>query len=467
MTNSRSTMALASFAATLDPAALPDDVRQKLGWLLLDFLRVCSIGARLPWSEWSRGYVSLVGKAGASHCVFSAETLNPQHATFLNVAYGSSFDGDDTHVGAMLHPGVAAWSAALAVAEHTGASGKEMLAAVVAAYETIIRVGLAVQPSHFKRGFQSTGTCDGFGTAAAAGRLLFRGKNAGQRIAEAMGLAGGYASGVAQFYYSGASAKRIQAAHSAESGVAAALLAGQGYSGPADIIEGAGGFARAYADGWDPAVLEAGLGKHFHLMDVLVKSHAAAARIAAGLDGMLALRQEHNFSGDDIADMTLGIPRIIQGRLTNPHPVDLQAAQMCLPFGVALASKLKLTPGQIPTVQVSDFEAGLADRSLTEIENRTKIELDDEVEAASNELSTAARVSVTLRDGRTLSVLVAAPKGSPSQPFTGAEHEARFTQELLTRVSADVCSKIVEMSRDLDQLDPRWLGRALSGIGAA
>ena len=460
-------MALASFAATLDPAALPDDVRQKLGWLLLDFLRVCSIGAGLPWSEWSRGYVSLVGKAGASHGVFSAETLNPQHATFLNVAYGSSFDGDDTHVGAMLHPGVAVWSAALAVAEHTGASGKEMLAAVVAGYETIIRVGLAVQPSHFKRGFQSTGTCDGFGTAAAAGRLLFRGKNAGQRIAEAMGLAGGYASGVAQFYYSGASAKRIQAAHSAESGVAAALLAYQGYTGPADIIEGAGGFARAYADGWDPAVLEAGLGKHFHLMDVLVKSHAAAARIAAGLDGMLALRQEHNFSGDDIADMTLGIPRIIQGRLTNPHPVDLQAAQMCLPFGVALASKLKLTPGQIPTVQVSDFEAGLADRSLTEIENRTKIELDDEVEAASNELSTAARVSVTLRDGRTLSVLVAAPKGSPSQPFTGAEHEARFTQELLTRVSADVCSKIVEMSRDLDQLDPRWLGRALSGIGAA
>ncbi len=63
-----------------------------------------------------------------------------------------------------------------------------------------------------------------------------------------MGLAGGYASGVAQFYYSGASAKRIQAAHAAESGVAAALLAEQGYGGPIDIIEGAGGFARAYAD---------------------------------------------------------------------------------------------------------------------------------------------------------------------------------------------------------------------------
>jgi 2-methylcitrate dehydratase PrpD len=455
-------MKLASFAATLDSATLPDNVRQKLGWLLLDFIRVCSIGARLPWSDWSRGYVAVVGKAGASHGLFSGQALNPQHATFLNVAYGSSFDGDDTHVGAMLHPGVAVWSAALAIAEHTEATGAEMLAAVVAGYETIIRIGLAVQPSHFKRGFQSTGTCDGFGTAAAAGRLLFRkSKMAERRIAEAMGLAGGYASGVAQFYYSGASAKRIQAAHSAESGVAAALLADQGYTGPSDIIEGTGGFAKAYADGFDPAAIEAELGTRFNLMDVLVKSHAAAARIAAGIDGMLALRQEHDFSGDDIADITLGIPRIIQGRLTNPHPIDLQAAQMCLPFGVAIASKTKLSPGEVPTINVPDFERGLSDRSIHDLEDRTAIVLDDEVEAASNELSTAARVSVILRDGRKLSRLVAAPKGSPSQPFTAEEHEARFVQEVSTRLPSNICSQIVAISRDLDQLNPRWLGETL------
>ena len=98
-------------------------MRRKLGWLLLDHLRVCSIGARLPWSGWARDYVGVVAKAGASHVLFSRDTLNPQHATFLNVTFGSSFDADDTHVGAMLHPGVAAWSAALAAAEHVGASG--------------------------------------------------------------------------------------------------------------------------------------------------------------------------------------------------------------------------------------------------------------------------------------------------------------------------------------------------------
>jgi 2-methylcitrate dehydratase PrpD len=461
------TRALAAFAAGLDPKHLPDEVREKLGWLMLDYLRVASIGARLPWSEWARGYIALVALPGASRVLFSPDALNPEHATFMNVTFGSSFDGDDTHVGAMLHPGVASWAAALAVAEHVGVSGPEVLAAVVAGYETAIRIGLAVQPSHFKRGFQSTGTCDGFGTAAAAGRLLFRGAGAAQRLVEAIGIAGGYPSGIAQFYYSGSSAKRIQAAHAAQSGVAAALLAQHGFTGPADILEGAGGFARAYADGWNPALIEDGLGTRFHLMDVLVKSHAAAARVAAGIDGMLALRRQHRFAAADIASMHLGIPRIIQGRLTNKHPADLQAAQMCLPFSVALAAKVALPPGRMPNLGVADYEAGLRDKSLHDLEERTTLDLDDEVEAASNALSTAAKVSVQLRDGRSLSLLVRAPKGSASDPFTGAEHEARFTQELSHRVSAKVCAEIVRMSKDLDRLDPRRLGRVLSEDPAA
>jgi 2-methylcitrate dehydratase PrpD len=456
------TQALASFAAHFDPVTLPAAVRQKLGWLLLDYLRVCSIGARLPWGGWALAYARGVGAVGASNALFSSDTFNPQHATFLNVAFGSSFDGDDTHVGAMLHPGVAVWSAALAVGQHTGARGKDVLAAVVAGYETIIRIGLSVQPHHFRRGFQSTGTCDVFGTAAVAGRLLFQGTDAEHKIAQAIGLAGGYSSGIAQFYYSGASAKRIQAAHAAQCGVAAALLTQHGFSGPIDILEGAGGFARAYAGEWNPAIIEYGLGTHFHLSDVLVKSHAAAARVAAGIDAMLALRKNHGFSAGDIVSMHLGIPRIIQGRLTNPHPIDLQAAQMSLPFSVALAAKVTLAASTVPSITVADYEAGLADRNVFDLEERTTLAIDDEVESASNELSTAAMVSVRLRDGRELSLLVPAPKGSPADPFTAEEHEARFTQELTARLPTSVCDRILAMARDLDGLDPRWLGRALS-----
>src|SRR3977135_2645234 len=165
------TQALATFAATLDAGALPDAVRQKLGWLLLDYLRVCSLRGRLPWSAWWRQYAGMVARAGAAHVLFGPERLNPQHATFLNVAFGSSFDADDTHVGAMLHPRVRAWASARASSEQAApqtVKAADVVAAVVAGYESAIRIGLAVQPAHFRRGFQSTGTCGGFGTAGAA-----------------------------------------------------------------------------------------------------------------------------------------------------------------------------------------------------------------------------------------------------------------------------------------------------------
>src|SRR5258708_26072989 len=111
MASHQSTRVLASFAAGLDVKSLPGEVRQKLGWLFLDHLRVCSIGARLPWSDWARRYVGLVGRAGNSHALFQAETVNPQHATFLNVTFGSRFDSEHTPVGPMLHPALAPRSA--------------------------------------------------------------------------------------------------------------------------------------------------------------------------------------------------------------------------------------------------------------------------------------------------------------------------------------------------------------------
>ena len=104
---------------------------------------------------------------------------------------------------------------------------------------------------------------------------------------------------------------------------------------------------------------------------------------------------------------------MIQGRLTNPHPVDLQAAEMCLPFSVALAAYFPLAKGRVPTLAVADYEAGLTDPRLHAIEERTTIALDDEVEAASNALSTAAKVAVRLRDGRVLEKFVPAPKAAP------------------------------------------------------
>src|SRR5262249_43189956 len=117
----------------------------------------------------------------------------------------------------------------------------------------------------------------------------------------------------------------------------------------------------------------------------------------------------------------------------------------------------------VSAIAGADYEGALSDRSLFELEERTAIDLDDEVEAASNERSTAARGSGELRDGRKLSMFVPAPKGSGARAFTAEEHEARFTRELSKRVSEKVCADIISVAKDLDRLDPRWLGSVLSG----
>ena len=134
---------------------------------------------------------------------------------------------------------------------------------------------------------------------------------------------------------------------------------------------------------------------------------------------------------------------------------------------VRIVCRLERPTRAISSLDDRLIEAGLSDRSLYELEERTTIMLDDEVEAASNALSTAARVTVRLRDGRELSMLVRAPKGSPARPFSGAEHEARFARELSGRVSDQTIAEIIAMANDLDRLDPRWLGRVLAAPGSA
>jgi 2-methylcitrate dehydratase PrpD len=445
------TMALAGFAAHLRSEDLPAAVVEILGVLFLDYLRVASIGAEMAWSGWARDYMLALGRHGAAPVLFDANGCDPVGAAFLNTTYAGSIDADDTHVGSMLHPGSIVFSAALAVAGN--ASGGDFIAAVAAGYEAMIRIGLSIQPTHFRRGFQSTATCGGFGAAVAASRLLFgRDAAAAQRIAETIGLVASFSGGLTQFYQSGSTVKRIHAARAAESGVTAALLVGKGFSGPTDILEGSNGFARAYADAFDPEIITRALGRDFYLNSVTVKGHACSARVQAAVEGVLMLCREHNVNIDAIEELYIGIPSVILGRLTIPRPVDVQAAQMSLPHSVALAAVLapKATDGF--ALSVRDYEVSLQNPEVKNVERRVRCEVDPAVETATTAESVPARVVLKLTSGATHTTFVSAPKGSPSRPFTSADHVLRFRQELLGRWSPARCDAIVEMSRCLASL---------------
>jgi 2-methylcitrate dehydratase PrpD len=447
------TFALAQFAASLTGQALPSDIKAKLGELLLDYVRVASIGAGMSWSAWADSYMADLGGQGRAAVLFRPHRRDAVRAAFLNATYAGSIDADDTHVGSMLHPGSIVFSAALALADEIDADGQAFVAAVAAGYEAMIRIALAIQPSHFQRGFQSTATCGGFGAAVAAARLAFHGTAAADhKIASTIGLVASFSGGLTRFYFSGSTVKRIHAARAAENGVAATLLARHGFAGPEDIIEGANGFACAYADSVDFKRITQDLGTDYVLREVTVKGHACSARVQAAVEGIFALCRTHHIDPDRIADILIGIPTVIRGRLTIPQPIDVQAAQMSLPHSAALAAAIGPVDDGF-ALSVADYERSLGDPRVKRIEKLVRCEVHSQVEAATTAAAVPARVTITLTDGSKHSVFVPAPKGSPSRPFSHDDHVARFRRELANRFTAHACDQIVEIAENLADLD--------------
>lgn len=439
----QATQIISKFAANLQFSDLPSPIQDSLIHFALDYFRVASIGERMEWSQWGRSYAQGTAGKGSSPVLFSDAHYDPVSTTFLNTLYAGSLDADDVHVGAMLHPGCIMFSTGLAIGQARHQSGVEVLAAIAAGYEAMIRLALCIQPSHFGRGFQSTSTIGVFGSAVTAAKLIFPGPAAEKSIAASLGIAASFAGGLTQFYHSGSTVKRLHAAQAASSGTKAALLVESGFTGPLDIFEGKDGFARGYADAVDFSLLEHGLGKTFRIAEVAVKPHACSARVLSAIEASTEIRSQHSFDVSEIESIYLGIPKVIQGRLTTNHPTDLQAAQMSAPFAIAL-SLLRKSRNSTFSFGIDDFVMGLQDPRVMHLTQLVRCELDEEVEKTSSEESVSAKVIVTLRNGQQLSAFVVSPKGSIARPFSLQDHIARAESELNSRLSTEKLSQFIE-----------------------
>ena len=171
----------------------------------------------------------------------------------------------------MHHAGASILPAVLAMAERDNLDGRTLLTAAIIGYEASLRIGLATQPALFQRGFMATPVCGAMGAALAVSKCL----NLNEKdMAGALGAAGAYAGGLAQFYLSGGVTKRLNGARGAESGVMAALLSQAGIWGPRDILEGEAGFFHAFSGAPKPEKITGDLGQGFRLMEVSTKIHA-------------------------------------------------------------------------------------------------------------------------------------------------------------------------------------------------
>ncbi|MDH4265911.1 MAG: MmgE/PrpD family protein, partial [Deltaproteobacteria bacterium] len=163
---------LANFIAHLNYQSLPGEVLQKAKHCLMDTLGAALAGSKMPEALIAKKLAEKLNPRKESTLFTGKGKVGVLEAAMANGIMSHVLELDDGNRYAQGHPGVAVIPAVLALAEKEKIKGKEVLPAIVAGYEVFGRVGAGGNPSHFNRGFHTTGTCGTFAAAAAAGRLL-------------------------------------------------------------------------------------------------------------------------------------------------------------------------------------------------------------------------------------------------------------------------------------------------------
>jgi 2-methylcitrate dehydratase PrpD len=413
------TRELANWVASLSYDDLPQRTREVVRIALLDTVGAGIYGYRTPWAQmllaWAKRGASPSGEAHvwgeASPALRSADTA------LVNGTAAHAFEVDDYH-NAKLHPGAAVIPAALAVAERLNSSGVELVIAIAAGYEVMIRSSLALNPSAARlRGWHLTGVCGPFGAAAACASLL---KLNTEQTAWALGLAGTQGAGLWAFNADGTMSKRLHPGKAAHSGVLAAELAQLGFTGPTQIYEFAdGGVLKAFSDASDAAPLTQDLGAVYHLDKTSIKPYACCGSTHSYVDAALALRKKLGAPWDARRRVRVGTAKVVDVQCGFDYaPSSALNAQMSLRYIVAVA----LIDGQALPAQFAD--AKLVDPAITALAGAIELVPDPELDKLYPK-DFPGWVAAE-HDGDWLRVNIMNPSGSVHAPIDGRGVTEKF-----------------------------------------
>jgi 2-methylcitrate dehydratase PrpD len=417
------TVQLAKYAAALRYEDLPAEVVQRAKDCIADTIAAIAYGADLPWSRIVLRYAGRVGAGGKSRVLAPGGAgLRAPSAAFANGALAHAFEMDNlTWPNSGVHPGATMFVPALAVAQERRLSGRDLITGFVAGAETMIRIGLATHHNNEGRGFHAPGTTGPFGGAIAIGRML---RLDADKMTNAIGIAGSLACGLLEFARSGTGAmvKRMHMGRAAESGVLAASLAADGFTGPHTILEGPFGFLKVYCGEYEIEELTRGLGKDYATLRILLKRYPVHITSHTSVQAVQDLRREHGYAASDVASIHVaGNPKM--ATINNiPAPTDLMMAQYSLPFCVALAHYQEARDPRAFNLKTFN------DKAIRSLASRVTITVADEAKLGH---TLAATVTVKLNDGRELTKRAADFKGTPESPLDRAEMRDKFL--LLTR----------------------------------
>ena len=333
------------------------------------------------------------------------------NASFLNAVSANVLEYDDTHLGTVMHPAAVVAPGLFALAGLRSVSGRELLQAFILGVEISCRVGLGVMPTHYRRGWHITATCGIFGAAAACARLL--GLDA-QRIAWALGHAATQSASLVESI--GSMAKSLGVGNAAKNGLAAALFAEGGFSGPESPIEGRYGFAAVTSDSADLARIADDIGQRWEVLNNVPKPYPCGVVLFPAIDACLELRARAAPEAEAIDRVLVRGHPLMRERTDRPNVETGRDARVSLQHTVAAA----LLFGAAGLAQYEDD--CVTDPAVRALRARVVFEEDPEAPVES------ATVTLNLTDGTEQSEHVRHGRGTPGRPMSDAELDSKVRE---------------------------------------
>jgi aconitate decarboxylase len=445
------TRRLADFAVNLKLADVPDDVIVRAKSIILDGLGCALFGAQLEWTEILSSVVQRLEPRGGQASIWGrGETASAVSAALVNGTMVQGYELDDANP-ASIHSCAAVLPAAIGASEYAGVDkidGEKLLTAVIAGFEIGPRVGLCMNGNRLlAKGWHTPGIFGVFPAAVAAGVVVGLDST---KCYNALGIAGPQAAGImaAQF---GSMVKRMLSAKSAQSGLYAALLAADGFTGAPEVFEETyGGYCTTFtqtADQFDLAALIDGLGTRWETMRISIKRHASVGTNLAALDAVEELVRESGVKAADVERITVKLTQdgVLHSFWTPYVPADLTAAQMHLGFCIAM----KLIDGEVFVDQMVEKNIGRPD--LVDFANRrVNVVRSEERERMGRAFARGADVEVVLKNGSIVQKTVDNFLGSYQRPMTDEQMAEKFRRLAAKTLSARKVGELEEIVRNLE-----------------
>jgi 2-methylcitrate dehydratase PrpD len=401
---------LAEFTASLEFSDLPPAVVASACLRTLDTIGIALAASTGETAPAILGALDGWGAAGECTVIGAKRTAAAPLAILANGTLAHSLDFDDTHAASITHASAVVVPVALAVAEAEGADGHTLIAAMVAGYETITRLGMAASGAFHARGWHATGVCGPFAAALVAGRIE---RLDPARLTAALGIAGSFASGVLEYLADGSWVKRVHAGWAGHAGAIAAALARGGFTGPESVLEGRFGLYRTFLDAEPDMAPFATLGRQWETPGIGFKPYPCCHYNHAYLDCVLELRQAHALVPDDVESVECRVPAgqvpiVCEPRPGKVRPRSTYDARFSLPYSVASA--------------LLDGHVGLDTYTIDRLEEPRRLALAARVSHVVDPGSTFPHgfpgwIRVRLRDGRMLEARTPDGRGSLARPL--------------------------------------------------